>query len=79
MSARTKKTVCLMTAVHTAYCPHCKVVTNLSVSIMPGIVTGPDGEEKLVTSKTYHCESCGLFVRGEEDEMSSSTHSCYSQ
>ena len=57
-----------MTALHTAYCPHCKVVTNLSVSILPEIATGADGEEKLVTSKTYHCESCGLFVRGEEDQ-----------
>jgi hypothetical protein len=62
-----------MLAVHTAYCPHCKVVTNLSVSVMPGIVTGPDGEEKLVTLKTYHCESCDLFVRGEKDEMSGSS------
>ena len=57
-----------MAAVHTGYCPHCKVVTNLSVSIVHGVATGPDGEEKLVSSKTYHCESCGLFVMGEEDE-----------
>ena len=34
---------------------------------MPGIVTAPDGEEQLVTSKTYHCQACGLFVRSEED------------
>lgn len=67
MRARTKKTIYPMPAVHTAYCPHCRVVTNLRVSIMPGIVTAPDGEEQLVTSKTYHCQACGLFVRSEED------------
>lgn len=70
MSARTKKAAWPMTAVHTAYCPHCRAVTNLSVSVIPTIVTEPDGKEKIVSSRTYHCESCRSFVRSEENAKS---------
>ena len=50
-----------------AYCPNCRVVTNQSIVVIPSFITDPDGEEKLVTEKTYHCETCGLFVRSEEE------------
>ena len=51
----------------TAYCLHCRVVTNLSVSITLATVTDSDGQAQIVASRTYHCESCGSFVRSEED------------
>ncbi len=55
----------------TAYCPHCRAVTNLSMSIIPNIVTGSDGTTKIATTRTYHCESCGVFVRsGAEESLS---------
>ncbi len=52
-----------------AFCPHCKTITNLSVSLIPVIDTDPDGKEIILTSRTYHCENCGLFVRCEEDGL----------
>jgi len=57
-----------MTTVHTAYCPHCRVVTNLSVSVTLQTVTETDGKAETVASRTYNCESCHSFVRSEEDE-----------
>lgn len=54
---------------HAAYCPHCRLIANLRVCISPGLVTGPDGKEKIIFSRTYHCEACGLFVESEEDEL----------
>jgi hypothetical protein len=51
----------------TAYCLHCRVVTNLSASITLATVTDLDGQAQTVASRTYHCESCGSFVRSEED------------
>lgn len=53
----------------TAYCLHCRVVTNLSVSITLATVTDSDGQAQTVASRTYHCESCGSFVRSEEDTI----------
>jgi hypothetical protein len=53
----------------TAYCLHCRVVTNLSVSITLVTVTDSDGQAQTVASRTYHCESCGSFVRSEEDTI----------
>ena len=54
-----------MTAVLATYCPHCRMVTNLKLSIVPRIVSEPEGE-KAIISRRYHCESCRLFVRCEE-------------
>jgi hypothetical protein len=51
----------------TAYCLHCRVVTNLSVSITLATITDSDGQAHTIASRTYHCESCGLFVRSKED------------
>lgn len=56
-----------MITAHTSYCSHCRVITNLRVAVAPSIVTEPDGKEKIVATKTYQCESCGLFVRSEEE------------
>lgn len=56
-----------MITAHTSYCSHCRVITNQRVAVAPLIVTEPDGKEKIVVLKTYHCESCWLFVRSEEE------------
>lgn len=50
----------------TAYCQHCKAVTSLRVTIIPQIVAGTEGHAETVVLRTYHCESCRLFVRSEE-------------
>lgn len=55
-----------MAPMQVSYCPHCRGVANLSISITPRIVTAPDGQTKIVVLKTYHCEACCSFVRSEE-------------
>ncbi len=52
---------------HTAYCPHCKVVTNLQMTITLRKVPGREGKTELLTSRTYHCESCRSFVQSKDD------------
>ena len=58
-----------MVTLHAAYCPHCRTVTNLSVSITQRTIADADGKEETVVSRTYHCEACRSFVRSEEDEL----------
>ena len=55
------------TTKQTAYCPHCRAVTTLNISITLTCVNGPDGDEEIVASRTYHCEACLFFIRGNED------------
>jgi hypothetical protein len=55
---------------YTAYCPHCRTVTNLSESITLQINPGPDGKTEMFVSRTYHCESCCSFVRSEDETKS---------
>jgi len=52
----------------TAYCPNCRTVTNLSVSIKLRTLPAIEGKSETLISRTYHCQSCNLFVRGEDDE-----------
>ncbi len=52
----------------TAYCPHCRTVTNLRVTSIPQIVARAEGSTETAILKIYHCESCRLFVRSEEEE-----------
>ncbi|OIP62845.1 MAG: hypothetical protein AUK29_07710 [Nitrospirae bacterium CG2_30_53_67] len=48
------------------FCTICKKITNTVVTVMPRIITGPDGKVETITVKTYHCESCRSFMRSEE-------------
>lgn len=57
-----------MPSLHTAYCPHCMAVTNLSVVDIPCLATDLDGKEGIVISRTYRCEACGLFVKSGEEQ-----------
>lgn len=58
-----------MEIMNTAYCPICRAVANLSVSITLQTVVGLDGKEEIVVSKTHHCASCLSFVCSEEGAM----------
>jgi hypothetical protein len=40
----------------------------MSVTITPRTIAGKDGKMKTMTNKTYHCESCGSFVRSIHDD-----------
>ena len=61
-------------AKQTAYCPHCRAVTNLNVSTTLMSVKGPDEDEEIVTSRVYYCEACLSFVRSDEDIAKSLTN-----
>ena len=58
----------MMLHADTAYCPHCRTVTNLHMSISLRSISGTDGNTEMIVSKTYHCESCCSFVRSEDEE-----------
>ncbi len=54
------------------FCPFCRTANNMSVTVTPKAIAGKDGKIKKITTKTYHCESCGSFVRSiDEDEGAS--------
>ncbi len=45
------------------FCSGCGVVRNLAVTTVERTETDEDGKVRKVITRTYHCESCGLFVR----------------
>jgi len=47
------------------YCAACGVVRNLAVTTAERTETDEEGNEWKVVTRTYHCESCGQFVRSE--------------
>ena len=47
-------------------CPTCKLMRNMRVTVSERTAPGPDGKERAVTTRTYHCETCGVFVRSED-------------
>ena len=47
------------------YCPSCRTVRNMRVSKFRDKQTDSNGNIKEILTKTYHCESCGSFVRCE--------------
>lgn len=48
------------------FCTRCKKTTNIVVTVIPRIMTGPDRKAETITVRTYHCESCRSFLRSEE-------------
>jgi len=50
------------------YCPLCRTAANMKVTVTPRAIVGKDGNMKTIDTKTYHCESCGSFVRSIDEE-----------
>lgn len=50
----------------TAYCPHCRAVANLRVTVILEPGGAEDGSEGMAICTAYHCEACLSFVRSEE-------------
>jgi hypothetical protein len=48
-------------------CPLCRTITNMIVTVTPRGISGKDGKMKTISTKTYHCGSCGSFVRSVEE------------
>jgi len=52
----------------TEMCPACRAIRNLRVTSTTRTVVGPDGKRRLIRTNSYHCGTCGQFVRSEEHE-----------
>ena len=50
-------------------CPVCRTAANMNITVTPRAIANKDGRMKTISTRTYHCESCGSFVRSiDEDE-----------
>ena len=50
-------------------CPSCRTMQNMRMTSTTRTVTGADGNPRTVCTVSYHCESCGAFVRSEDAEI----------
>lgn len=50
------------------YCPFCRIAANMRITVTSKETGGNDGKLKMLAIKTYHCESCGSFVRSIDEE-----------
>ncbi len=51
------------------YCAFCRTAATMNVAAAPLAIAGKNGKIKTIIVKTYHCGSCGSFVRSiDEDE-----------
>ena len=53
----------------TELCPSCRTIRSMKVAVSKRTVRGPDGSVKTIQTASFHCESCGQFVRSEEAEQ----------
>lgn len=57
----------------TELCPACRTIRSMKVSYSKRTVKTPDGGVKAIQTASFHCESCGQFVRSEEVELALSS------
>jgi hypothetical protein len=50
------------------YCPFCRTAANMIATITLKAIGRKDDTMKTITTKTYHCGSCGSFVRSIDEE-----------
>ena len=48
------------------FCANCGAVRNLAATVAERTRTDAKGKEEKVVATTYHCETCGRFVRSED-------------
>jgi C4-type Zn-finger protein len=48
------------------FCTRCRTVRNMRVSVSLRKLPDSKGNIKEIVTKSYHCESCGSFVRSED-------------
>ena len=49
-----------------AFCASCGAVRNLATTVSERTHTDAKGKEEKVVTTTYHCETCGRFVRSDD-------------
>jgi hypothetical protein len=50
------------------YCPFCRTAANMIATVAPQAIARKDEMMKTISTKTYHCGSCGSFVRSIDEE-----------
>ena len=55
----------------TRYCQHCRAVRNMRVTVSRREERTPEGEKKVIETRSLHCETCTTFVSSEDTEVSS--------
>ena len=56
------------------YCPLCRIAANMIATVARKVIACEDDRMKTVSTKTYHCGSCGSFVRSVDDEDAASAN-----
>jgi len=51
--------------IYMEYCPTCRTLRNIRISELKKKAKDADGSIKEIIIKSYHCMSCGSFVRSE--------------
>ena len=57
-------------------CPQCKAIREMKKSVSTRQVTGSDGKIREIRTTSFHCETCGIFVRSEDEELSAQKPLC---
>ncbi len=47
------------------FCARCRATVEMTETVTRRRVRGEDGAERTVTERSWHCETCGAFVRSE--------------
>ena len=51
------------------HCARCGSDQNMRVTTTEQRELDEDGQERLYVVRTYHCETCGAFVRTQREEV----------
>ena len=51
------------------YCPFCRTAANMIATVTNKAIAHKDETMITIRTKTYHCGSCGSFVRSIDEEV----------
>jgi len=49
-------------------CPRCRELRNTKQTVTNRRIDTPDGKTREIRTTSYHCETCGSFIRSEDTE-----------
>jgi hypothetical protein len=58
---------CINESISIEYCPFCRTAANMIATVTLKASVRKDDTTKTITTKTYHCGSCGSFVRSIDE------------
>lgn len=51
-------------------CPKCRQLRNTKTTVTSRKVKDPEGKTNEIRTTSYHCETCGTFIRSQDEEVS---------